>query len=201
MHRLLLMCCISTVLTISEAANVAKRDEQCARLEECPAYTLGLEVLVYLSLPDEKQYEQFCRENNELQKCFDDNKDDCKDNSSLAMVMRGAQVLNFICSAEGKEGLDSISESPCVKYRTALLSAKDEMDPCLQNFTYPAMSNGERFKSINLCSYLDQLKTCILESLKHFCGQNFSNFAKKLVDIDYQEDAEDFGCGQQARQI
>ncbi|XP_055897965.1 uncharacterized protein LOC106067902 [Biomphalaria glabrata] len=198
MHRLLLMCCISTVLTISEAANVGKRDEQCAVLEECPSYTLGLEVLAYLSLPDGEQYEQLCRKNDDLQKCFDDNKDDCEDEFFLAKVMRGPEALNFICSAEGKEGLDSISDSPCVNDQTTLLSAKKG---CTKSVhfnsslsSYNDMSFDEVNEHLNVCSYLDQEKTCILESLKNRCGQNFGNFAKKLVDIYYQPSAEVLYC-------
>uniref|UniRef100_A0A2C9LA28 Uncharacterized protein n=1 Tax=Biomphalaria glabrata TaxID=6526 RepID=A0A2C9LA28_BIOGL len=124
------------------------------------------------------------------------------------MVMRGAQALNFICSAEGKEGLDSISDSPCVNDQTALLSAQEGMGECVQKFQrvlqsaiFTAISNDEGMESVNVCSYLDLLKICTIGTLENHCGQNFGNFAKKLVDINNQQYAVDFGCGQQDRQI
>ncbi|XP_055896780.1 uncharacterized protein LOC129928126 [Biomphalaria glabrata] len=191
-----------------DAANVAKRDEQCTGLLQCASYLSDLETSSFGSLPDEEQYEQLCRKNDDLQKCIDDNKDDCEDNTFLNMVMRGAEALNFICSAEGKEGLDSISDSPCVNDQTALLSAQEGMGECVQNFelelqlaTFTAISNDEGMQSVNVCSYFDQLRICTLGTLENHCGQNFGNFAKRLVDIYNQPIADQIGCGQQARQI
>ncbi|XP_055897964.1 uncharacterized protein LOC106052725 isoform X2 [Biomphalaria glabrata] len=203
-----LVTLVVAAFAFCDTANVAKRDEQCTGLLQCASYLSDLETPIFVSIPDEELYEQLCRKNNDLQTCFDDNKDDCEDNTFLTMVMREAQALNFICSAEGKEGLDSISDSPCVNDQTALLSAQEGMGECGQNVelelqlaTSTAISNDEGMESVNVCSYLNQLKTCILESLKNHCGQNFGNFAKRLVDIYCQPFADQIGCGQQARQI
>ncbi|KAK0046724.1 hypothetical protein Bpfe_023884 [Biomphalaria pfeifferi] len=187
MHRLLLMSCISTVLTISEAANVAKRSMECAKLEQCPTYKLGLEIAASLSLPDEKQYKQLCRKNDELQKCFDDNKDDCEDDPVLNNVMRGAEALNFICSAEGKEGLDSISGSPCVNNQTTLPSAQIE---CVKSYHYYSslytdddMSiDEETWEVIYDCLYFNHQKTCILESLKNL-SREIRSMESRLVPL------------------
>ncbi|KAK0046722.1 hypothetical protein Bpfe_023882 [Biomphalaria pfeifferi] len=110
--------------------------------------------------------------------------------------MKGAQVLDFICSAEGKKVLDSISDSLCVKDQITLLSAKKDKRECNLQLEWQLTANlaKEEMEPINVCSYLVQLKICILGSLTNICGRNFGNFVKKLVDIDHHSFAEVYGC-------
>ncbi|XP_055895929.1 uncharacterized protein LOC106076778 [Biomphalaria glabrata] len=199
MHRLLLLCCISTVLTISDAANVAKRDEQCTGLLQCSALLSKMETSSFGPLHDKEQYKQLCQKNGELQKCYNDNKDDCEDLTLSNMLHGGIQTIDFFCSAEGKEELDSIKDSPCVDDQTTFLSAKEEMKKCEQTFQKQflvAMSSEEKMESFNICLHLDQLRSCILGSVENHCGQKFGIIARKLFDIEYQPFATELDCGQ-----
>ncbi|KAK6978735.1 hypothetical protein BgiMline_019670 [Biomphalaria glabrata] len=191
-----------------EAANVAKRDEQCTGLLQCSALLSKMETSSLGPLQDEEQYKQLCQKNGELQKCFDDNKDDCQDLTLSNMVLGGIQTIDFLCSAEGKEELDSIKDSPCVNDQTTFLSAKEGMEECGQTFqnelllaTFSAMSSEEEMESVNICFYLDQLRSCALGSVENQCGPKFGIIARKLFDIEYQPFARELDCGQQVRHI
>ncbi|KAI8750518.1 uncharacterized protein LOC106053021 isoform X1 [Biomphalaria glabrata] len=193
-----------------EAANVAKRDEQCTGMLQCANIVSQMEPSSLGPMQEEERYEHLCQISNDLRTCFHNIEEDCQDLFLLNTVLVGVQTLGFLCSAQGKEeiDLDSVKDSPCLNDQTTALSAKEGISECVQSFqnelqlaSFSVMSTVEELESINVCFYLDQLKSCILGSVENDCGQNISTVARKLVDIGYQPFAMELRCGQQDRHI
>uniref|UniRef100_A0A2C9LV47 DUF19 domain-containing protein n=1 Tax=Biomphalaria glabrata TaxID=6526 RepID=A0A2C9LV47_BIOGL len=143
-----------------------------------------------------------CRMKDELHSCFNNNTNHCQEKHVQFFVL-DSSTINFFCSTEGQQGLQTIADSPCVN-KTNI----GDSDKCLNIFqsnlqvTYTNSKNNTQGNvPYNPCHYIDQLKVCIEESIKVSCGLAFSTFSRNIINIQYKPLETNYGCTRSARQI
>ncbi|KAK0046723.1 hypothetical protein Bpfe_023883, partial [Biomphalaria pfeifferi] len=109
MYRPLHLCCIVLLLALSEATS----DQICDGLLSCFKFLPTFHLEQYFNLLVTENYNDMCRMKDELHSCFNNNKNHCKEEHVQNFVL-ASSTINFFCSTEGLQGLQTIADSPCV---------------------------------------------------------------------------------------
>ncbi|XP_055898206.1 uncharacterized protein LOC106075000 [Biomphalaria glabrata] len=166
----LLLCCLASLLAVSDCLHFSQRDVDCSKIRRCLDELEIFETDDFRRLwkfADGKYYDKYCGNNDKAQACvkkFNHLKNDCK--NDMVFVTTHLNVSSFLCSNyEGKNAVKKLPKSIC---------ANNELARCLYNYASSACT-GKEDKAFS---------SCIADPLGKVCGNEIIYIMNRINEIN-----------------
>ncbi|GFS10390.1 hypothetical protein ElyMa_003060000 [Elysia marginata] len=176
--------CLGLVLTVTSAGRVPYEPISSGQ-------NLSLGCPSYVEL----------RELSGLTTCISDNLDSCTEVSIKNEIKAIKDIVQYICSDDGRQVVLDLADSQCNDDPTLELRMEMMMHGCLENFQigiqmaqFQAIMDGREFQVSEVCPFTDQLETCIVNGAADMCGSAMGTFMTNIWHIAASDQFAQFGC-------
>ncbi|GFN91206.1 hypothetical protein PoB_001771200 [Plakobranchus ocellatus] len=184
--------------------------EECKELLACQNVLENLNEIeedpVILTYNDTEVLDHVCEVSEDLSSCIDEHIGSCALEQVKESALADQQILEYICSEEGRALVISLANSECANNKLLEVELKTEMQSCLETFTmdvqleaFYAQIRGTELELSDLCPYVHQLRTCIVDAGSDTCGEDMGVFIGNIWDIAAAYNFEQLGCVADAR--
>uniref|UniRef100_A0A2C9KVZ8 DUF19 domain-containing protein n=1 Tax=Biomphalaria glabrata TaxID=6526 RepID=A0A2C9KVZ8_BIOGL len=117
MFHPLLLCCLASLLAVSDCLQLSQRDDKCGKIDECLDNIDRFEIDDFRRLwafADQSYYDKYCGFNRKAEKCVKNLshlKIDCE--KEMQRVRVDLDVAEFLCSNKGKTAVEMLPKSVC----------------------------------------------------------------------------------------
>ncbi|GFN92960.1 hypothetical protein PoB_001946600 [Plakobranchus ocellatus] len=142
-----------------------------------------------------------CTELSNLTSCISNKLGTCDDATVKNEVKAAKDIIEYMCSPEGKQVVISLASSPCADNPLLEIQMEIMMQGCLETFQFDlqmeamnAAFSGRDFEMSDACPFIDQLETCLIQGSTQMCGAQMGTFMAKIWDIATRDQFSEFGC-------
>ncbi|GFO41058.1 hypothetical protein PoB_006756300 [Plakobranchus ocellatus] len=174
---------------------VAEVKGDCSELLACENIIFDVNVtlvdLGLFSMIDETEaVDNICTELSNLTSCITNRLDTCDDDIVKNDVKIAKDILQYMCSAEGRPLVLQLASSDCARNPLLEIQIQVMMHGCLETYTFDfqmealkAAFSGREFKVSDACPFINQLKTCLIQGATDMCDARMGTFVANVWDI------------------
>ncbi|GFN92972.1 hypothetical protein PoB_001947800 [Plakobranchus ocellatus] len=144
-----------------------------------------------------------CTELNNLTSCITNRLDTCNDDTVRNDVRMAKDIIEYMCSAEGRPVVLRLASSDCAQNPLLEIQVEVMMHGCLETFTFDlqmealnAAFSGREFVVSDACPFIDRLRTCLIQGATDMCDADMGTFVANVWDIAAGDQFAEFGCTQ-----
>ncbi|GFN92973.1 hypothetical protein PoB_001947900 [Plakobranchus ocellatus] len=144
-----------------------------------------------------------CMELDNLTSCITNRLDTCDDAIVKNDVRMSKDIVEYMCSAEGRPVVLRLASSDCAQNPLLEVQVQVMLQGCLDTFTFElqlealnAAFHRREFEMSDACPFIDQLRTCLIQGATNMCDADMGTFVANVWDIAVGNQFAQFGCTQ-----
>ncbi|GFN92968.1 hypothetical protein PoB_001947400 [Plakobranchus ocellatus] len=147
--------------------------------------------------------DNICTQLSNFTSCITNRIDTCDDDTVKNEVRMAKDIVEYMCSAEGRPVVLRLASSDCAQNPLLEIQVEVMMHGCLETFTFDlqmkalnAAFSGREFEVSDACPFIDQLETCFVQGATGMCDADMGTFVANIWNIIVGDQFAQFGCTQ-----